>query len=469
MLLRLSHIDCSPFSKFFLLKFTARYGDQSPWLDQVMEIIRAIELPKSRFYTVVTELRSLGILEVLKTEPTEVPQVRYRIKIEEPKICSLTLSKQPHLHKRKIDQLLIWSSRSISARPHQLTIPQRVLMIALLEEADAGGIIRNVGFSDFAQRTGLATRQVKNQMTKLREFHYVRVSLPGGNATGLTGRYNSVHALNLRHPGFGQQCARRGIVIFFQRSVPPLTEEDLNFFHYQRLKLLNHLSKLMRASRGQIGESDELVKLANRAGNLNASAPWIFLNWLCHDLASRTLSELWKELSELAVVDLDAIISKKIRGEWLSAYRAIIEVDDDEHPGQKKAVLSKQPNLPLLHLIEVNLRTTVRSIAIGIKKALKDSEVLPEQIHNYHFQILPSPHKGKHSQFALEITTPDQNQLAQTNTFALALGFNPKKEKVTANSITDIYELEHSALATTGIATPPLTCPLLSTIPRAQK
>ena len=88
MLLRFSLLPCSPFAKFFLLKFVTRYGNTTPWLNQVTEIINAIELPKSRFYEVVKELRSLGALEVQETKPNELHEVRYEVSIHEPEICS---------------------------------------------------------------------------------------------------------------------------------------------------------------------------------------------------------------------------------------------------------------------------------------------------------------------------------------------------------------------------------------------
>ncbi|SFJ14382.1 hypothetical protein SAMN05216429_10131 [Marinobacter persicus] len=468
MLLRFSLISCSPFARFFLLKFVTRYGNQMPWVDQVTEIINAIELPKSRFYEVVKELRSLGVLEVQETKPTEIHQVRYQVTIEEPEICSFALNNQPRLHQHKVDELLTLKPRPISRRPHQLTIPQRVLMIALLEEADAGGIIRNIGFSDLAQRTGLAIRQVKNQMAKLREFHYVRVSLPGGNTTGLTGRYNSVHALNLRHPDFDRQSTSGGIVIFGQ-SVPSIPDEYLNYFHFQHRELRKGLLKQRRTSHVQIDQRDELLKLASRAGNLQASSTWIFLNWLCHDLASRTLSELWNELSELTAGELNTIIGNKIRGEWLSAYRAIIEIDDAKNPGQKKAVRSKQPELSILPLIEMSMSTAVRDIAGGVKKALTYSEALPNHAENYHFQILPIPHKGERGLFALEITAGSGTRLNQKNEFVMALGFDPKRGKITVDSISDVYALKHNTLAMTGLATPPLACPILASLPKTEK
>jgi hypothetical protein len=468
MLRRFSSVPCSPFEKIFLLKFVTRYGNQTPWLDQVTEIINVTELPKSRFYKVVKELCLLGALKVQETNPTEIHQVRYQITIEEPEICSFVLNNQPHLHQHKVDELLQLKPRPMSGRRHQLTIPQRVLMIALLEVADAAGIIRNIGFSDLAQRTGLAIRQVKNQMAKLREFHYVRVSLPGGNTTGLTGRYNSVHALNLRHPDFHQQSASGGIVIFGQ-SVPYIPDEYLNYFHFQYRELRKGLLKQRRTSHAQIDKLDELLKLASRARYLQESSTWIFLNWLCHDLASRALSELWKDLSELTLGELNTTIRDKIRGEWLSAYRAVIEVNDDKNPGQKKAVLSKQPELAILPLIEMSISTAVRDIARGVKKALIDSEALPDYAQNYHFQILPIPHKGEKGHFALEIMAGSDTQSSQNNEFVLALGFDPKQGKLTVHSISDVYALKHDALEMTGLASPPLTCPLLSIPPKRKR
>lgn len=465
MLLYFSWVSCSPFAKFFLLKFVTRYGNQTPWVDQVTEIIKVIELPKSRFYNVVKELRSLGILEVHETNPSEVHQIRYQISIRQSEICSFVPAKRSHLHQNKIDELLTLNSRPVSKRPRQLTIPQRVLMIALLEEADAGGVIRNIGFSDLAQRTGLAIRQIKNQMAKLREFHYLRVSLPGGNTPGLVGRYNSVHALNLRHPDFNQRPPSGGIVIF-RHSTPFIQNEALNYFHFQRRELLNNLSKQKRTSGIHNDQSDELLKLANQSRNLSIASPWIFLNWLCHDLASRALSELWKELSELPFSELTTIIGGKIRGEWLSVYRRTIEADDGSKTGRKKAVLSKEPELSILALIEMSMSSAVRDIAIGIKKALIDSKVLLDHVHKYHFQILPIPNKDEKGHFALVIVACNEIPPNQKHGFTLALGFDPKQGEITIDSIPDIYSLKHSTLEMTGLASPPLSCPILPSLPK---
>lgn len=470
MLTRFQSVNCSPFAKFFLLKFAVRYGDQSPWLNQVKDIISAVELPSSRFYTVVNELRLLGILDVQKSKPTEIPQVRYRIKTEEQTICPRSLCNLSHLHKDKIDQLLAWGTQPIRKRPHQLTIPQRILMIALLEEADAGGIVRNAGFSDLSQRTGLAIRQVKNQLAKLREFHYIRTSLPGGNSADLTGRFNSVHALNLKHPNFGQQRAF-GETIIFSQLAALLPEDQINYFFFLRIKLLKIRSKSVGNSSDKINESKELINIANQARGLNASTPWVFLNWLCHDLASKALTELWSELpeseSKLDLNKLTSLISTKIQQEWLLPYRTILELGDSKPPSQEKISYTKQPDLPLLPLLGNGLSVAVRDIAIGVKKVLMNHELLPDPAENLHLQILPCSHKGRYADFALDITTTNGNPLKEPNTFALMLEFN--KKKLRAKSIHNVNELGDSAMKVIGLATPPLSHPSLSTIPKTQR
>ncbi len=463
MLTRFSHVDCSPFSKFFLLKFTARYGDQSPWLNQVTEIIRAIELPKSKFYKVAKELRLSGCLEVRETRPTEIPQIQYEVKIEEPVSWLFIRDAPVGVHKDKIQQLLTWNSLPVAERPHQLTIPQRVLMIALLEEADAGGIIRNIGFSDLAQRTGMTVRQVKNQMAKLREFHYVRASLPGGNHPGLTGKFNSIHALNLRHPGFEQQRTA-GRLVVFREAAHFVTHDEFNYFYFKRKELRKLNSSRNQTPHSQPDLSEGLRRLVGRTENLRPSSAWGFLNWLCHDLASRALTELWNELTEGAAAKLIRLINEKIRGEWRSAYHPIIEVDDGENPERKSAVQSIQPRLPLLPLVDVSMSQAVFGIALRAKRALEYWEAIPEYAEACHFQILPLPDRGEHMHFALEIAIAGENQLVRTDTFALR--FNRKLGKGRFERITDVYDLGHSVLETTGLATPPLTCPLLSTITR---
>ncbi|SOB76010.1 hypothetical protein SAMN04488490_1676 [Marinobacter sp. LV10R510-11A] len=464
MLLLVSHISCSPFAKFFLLKFTARYGDQSPWEAQVTAFIRAVDLPKSRFYKVVNELRSAGILEVHESKQTEISQVRYQVKIEEPQICSFARSKQPHLHKRKVHQLLTWNSLSIGKRPHQLTIPQRVLLIALLEEADDGGIIRNIGFSDLAQRTGLAIRQVKNQMSKLREFHYVRVSLPGGNSPGIIGRYNSVHALNLRHPRFGMEIQPGGIVIFAQ-SAPYISDAALNYLHHERIQFMRHFSKGAAAKNREINERDDLARLAKQMARPPLPSAWNFLHWVSLDLASKILSKFWVELSELSPKDLHATIREEIRVNWLDGYRAFMKMPNEENQGKKRPGLGSQPGFPLLTLIEAGLTVSIASLASGAKKALEVSEVLPEHPQNYHYQILPTEHEARFGHFALEFTAPQghQESTATGGSVSLTLiNYNPKQNKIETEQIADVYQLTGSTLLATGLAVPPLSCPLLT-------
>lgn len=257
--------------------------------------------------------------------------------------------------------------------------------------------------------------------------------------------------------------------MIFRQSAPFISDEYLNYFHHQYIELRKGLRMQRRTSCPQTDQSDELLKLASQAGNLQASSAWIFLNWLCHDLASRTLSELWKELSELTAGELTTVIGEKIRGKWLSAYRAIIEVVDDNNTGQKKVVRSKQPELSMLPLIEMSLSTAVRDIALGIKKALRESEALPDNAQNYHFQILPIPHKGEKGHFALEIMPGNETRLSQKNEFVLILGFDPKQGKITVDNVADVYALKQNALEVTGLASPPLTCPILSRPPERKR
>lgn len=257
--------------------------------------------------------------------------------------------------------------------------------------------------------------------------------------------------------------------MIFRQSVPSIPDEYLNYFHLKHIELRKGLRMQRSASRLQMELSDDLLKLASQAGNLQASSAWIFLNWICHDFASRTLSELWKELSELTAGELTTVIGERIRGRWLSAYRAIIEVEDDNNPGQKKVVRSKQPELSILPLIEMSLSTAVRDIARGIKEALRDSEALPDHAQNYHFQILPIPHKGEKGHFALEIMPGNESRPSQKYESVLVLGFDPKQGKITVDNVADVYALKHNALEVTGLASPPLTCPILSSPPERKR
>jgi hypothetical protein len=51
----------------------------------------------------------------------------------------------------------------------------------------------------------------------------------------------------------------------------------------------------------------------------------------------------------------------------------------------------------------------------------------------------------------------------------MALGFDPKRGKITVDSISDVYALKHNTLAMTGLATPPLACPILASLPKTEK
>lgn len=213
MLAPLSNIDSSPFGKFFLLGFVRLYGDCSPRMPSTRNFSRYIGLPKVKFYEVVRELQDKGILEVIRSTQGELPWIQYRISAQNiaPKVEE---NLRQHSHSALVTQLLRWGQDRLESRPHQLTIPQRILLIALLEQADHGGAVRKTGFGELSKRSGLTVRQVKNQIRLLTQYQYIRCSTPGGNNPKFIGRFNSAYS------GEREHLFRLNVNTFFLNALP---------------------------------------------------------------------------------------------------------------------------------------------------------------------------------------------------------------------------------------------------------
>lgn len=426
MLAHLTHINSTPFGKFFLLVFVQCYGDCSPRMASAKELYGYLGLPKVKFYEAVRELQDKEILEVKRSSPRELPWVQYRISA--PDIAAnVRTSLRQHRYSALITQLLRWAQDRLESRPHQLTIPQRILMIALLEHAEQGGIVRQAGFAKLSELSGLSLRQTKNQIRLLIQYQYIRCSSPGGNNPKFIGRFNSTYLLNLRHPSYGSDI-RPGSTVICRQAVPwpwP-TDENLNIAE----RLRHQLRKLW----------PELTRYIRRAP---PPASWKFLHWLIYDLASKSLTENWNGLTQ-------------------RAFGATTEqLADDVHE-----LCFPQPPLAdgelehaILDFCQL-VATNIFVIACGAKEIMSACSFSARELKNQRYQILPPSFRHeRNAGIAIEVFATHLGSTSSYRTWKVWL--DVKSRKPAAEEMESPNSLSPSELAKLGLATPPFKQPAL--------
>jgi hypothetical protein len=426
MLAPLSNIDNSPFGKFFLLVFVRLYGDCSPRMPSTRNFFRYIGLPKVKFYEVVRELQDKGILEVIRSTQGELPWIQYRISAQDiaPKVEG---NLRQHSHSALITQLLRWGQDRLEHRPHQLTIPQRILLIALLEQADQGGAVRKTGFGELSKRSGLTVRQVKNQIRLLTQYQYIRCSTPGGNNPKFIGRFNSTHLLNLRHPSYGDDI-KSGSTVFCRQAVPwPwANDESLNIAD----RLRHQLPQLW----------PKLAKYLQRAPTPDS---WKFLHWSIYELASKSLTENWNELTK----STSGAVTKQLATDVQKLCFPEPSPADDE---LEEAILE------FCQLVASN----IFSVAFGAKELLSACSIPATSLENEAYQILPPKFRdARDACLAIEVFDMTKGNSPTHRSWKVRLDRN--QGKPVAEEIEGPHIFSSRELGKLGLATPPLHHPAL--------
>ena len=376
-------------------------------------------------------------------------------------------------HRHLIDQVLADDLEPIAKRKHQLTKTQKLLLIALLEHADSAGVARDLSNAELAKITGLNQRMVKNQLTRLLAYSYIRCYLPGGNNALLFGKYLSTYVVNLKHKAFGSIGYKGPDLIFPATYHLLLGEPGLSVVSSLRHLVMDLGSRVSRSKTEKTKERvlEEFRPIPINIDALNRPVPrksWEHLQWRLLDLASYIVNRHWQTLNEASfptakdfgvyepLDDAKEAIDPFIE-QWYQVQR--------RRSGRKKTAENK-PEDEVYDLFQENFALAATRGAVGLKHSLL--RLVPEldpASDGIHIQILPSNDLSEYGRFAVDLTVPHDKIWQLSTVQGSAIGSH-SIYRVNRSGIEEINtEGAMSELQATGLITPPLEDPKLPSPP----
>jgi hypothetical protein len=301
--------NCSPETKFFLLRFYMTNAYDLPDILKVDDVAKTLTINRSLTGKALQELTQAGYLSVSAVSQTGKgrPKSLYDVTEKMSTMLEAANSKLA-LHQDLIHDLIAPDKSSDSGeRRHPLKAPSRLLLATLLALSDKKGVARDVRTSALAGYTGMGTDRIRNHVAKLHELGYIQSIVAGVSSSKLFGTVGSAYILNLKHECYGD-LARAGCLWLIS-----LGDEE-----YRQLPFEAHrVIKLARSAKGESLQSlgrtqreleDLRVKLDPSSFHSIASlfhektlyrlAPR--LQFELEITASAILSDLWEGLSSEA-------------------------------------------------------------------------------------------------------------------------------------------------------------------------
>ena len=280
MLEAIESLSCSTAAKYFLLKF-ADMSDGLPNYagESFIAISEQMGLSRNQLYRIACELEEKELLERSEIPGATRPVVLTITGCPD-NLQTVKERLDNHQHGNLIRKILGCDGPAPPEDRYQLNIPQRVLLIALLEQSNKGGMVRGLGYAKLATLTGLDKQRIRRQVESLSSYQFIRQTLHGGYSSNFMGEYYNNFSLNLSHPKYGVAAPASTMVICL-RAFPMIQEDSAEYvFHMEKECSGRNKKNLGGAKKNQ----------------QSLSAPWKFLHWVMFDLASQTLANEWDNL-----------------------------------------------------------------------------------------------------------------------------------------------------------------------------
>ncbi|SEJ66225.1 hypothetical protein SAMN05216201_11395 [Pseudomonas linyingensis] len=218
-----SKIPLSPKAKYVLAKFALRFQEQACRCERG-ELAALFGISKARLSDALHELVERGLLlPHPQREGRGRPRNHYSLS---PGTWQLLQSAQNSdmeagdFHWAAIERLMITTAPATHVRQEQgqdaesLPLEARLLLCALLCNADRHGVVRKLSSIDLYRLTGLRSDALKNRLQSLVNLELIRAWIPGVTSRALFGKAKSVYYLNLQHSLFESCYPLAGIMIF---------------------------------------------------------------------------------------------------------------------------------------------------------------------------------------------------------------------------------------------------------------
>lgn len=387
MLSIISEVSCGPHEKHFLLRFLQHYELTSKPMTSRNTLARILGIPLSRCYQSLSALKAQGVIEAIR-ERGDL-DTRFIVRSLAAVGNDWDERLKEHDHHEQIIELLKTHPIPVEQRQHQLTIPQRILLIALLEEADGFGMVSNMPITKIQQRTGMEPRRIKQHLRSLRKSAYIRAYLSEGSGENDVESFNGIYLLDAQHQSYKLFNEKPREVIFLNCH-PKVHREDLNFIFALRRRCIDDRRSFTSKSRANPKPEQSLKKKKPAPSYL----AWLNLNWRYLNIVSKILSEHWSSLD----AGNNAIVRKELN-DWLKDLPLGITCGT---PSESENPQTEQEARALSALIAETAEHAL-GLATSIQKILKPEIILDDAHLGLTLNILPSRLQQRVDIFALEI------------------------------------------------------------------
>jgi len=372
-------IRCTAHGKFLLMKLAELGWSACQAFDSIPNMAARLFMSE---YQLRQSIRDLKQLDIIITPDAETRS----IKIYGPAdlIARAHGKLQVLPHRSQISSLLSIRPIELQSTQHELKIPQRVLMIALLEKANAGGRVDGVGFQCLSLMAGINKRQVKNQVDGLKRRGYIRIVASGGNNPKMLGYYESIYWLDLNSYMYGVCRKHCQLLVLTDNQYLAIRE---GFFFHNELRSIYRRAADIGAGRNKNKlDHISLHVFFSCAGNIPAGA-WVNIKHTIYILLSdllnsRLFRDRYSDIEGLSTISVPESLKRSIRE------RLFRGVSNDD--------------AKLLVTVFDYVSQRIFSMAIKILKAI-DAAIESVKINDLEYiQVIP-PDNSHESAVAIEV------------------------------------------------------------------
>lgn len=452
----------SPFAKFIVTWLSKKHGTDATRPFTRTGFVKALGLAPSQGLKPLDQLIHRGIIEVAQQywHPGH-PHYCFQLKPEMAWPDGYNeLAWSPH--QRRIGQFLENTALPSELHQHQLTAPQRVLLMVLLAYASPTGLASSITRQELARQTGMKNAKLTKECKNLKRYGYLRSTVSGGCFRSLIGNRGDSYFLELHHEAFGD-AKSGGLTVITPTSIHPFALAHSNFQARQQKRNSGLPDNSLRRP------SDDFFELAG--GTLQRSEMH-YLAWIIDRLAAETLKkpanlegrpttrllrELYKKIANILqhAQDEEEPYTKMPRG-YVRELKNAWKLDpSDEMPANFTIADGDRRSSAQAFLVLCVIQRAQTAL-----RALRSAGAPEEEPSDY--LILPPP-KGSLSSRAMAIEVyPSDPDSKPHSTYALIptkhLPYSIETEPEKQESIEAISE---SLSRQTSLRTPPLATPQL--------
>lgn len=216
-------------ARYFLIAFLHQYGADKPVVAGIKALAQSLNVSDKVAASAIEKLSGNGILERRSTSKKLGKKPReYGLANSSAAALASYMGPSNVGHEQLIDLLLkspvlrgsvhSWRGKEkLSGKgppeSEALTVTNRMVLLLLLAEADACGVIWQRSSAWIARKAGIPAQRARRSLAKLWRLGYLRNIVSGVPGNIVLGKCPSIYYLNLSHPAFDEKWGGRSFVM----------------------------------------------------------------------------------------------------------------------------------------------------------------------------------------------------------------------------------------------------------------